>query len=80
MYEGIEILVGHSNLSCTYCKKPGHHINNCFSRKAAEARKSNDEKPKTTNFVSQESKIVQSGNGKPLEQTKSRTVVRAKDL
>lgn len=73
---------------CAYCKKPGHHIDYCRARQAAETKKqqaassSNLANPssssKTLNVVNIKSNA--SENSKRLEQTLLNRAVRAKDL
>lgn len=79
-------------LQCSYCKKIGHHIDNCFSRKNSEARKGKNgnnanNKPSTSNTSSNSEKLnvinmnsVNSGNLNRLDQSSLNRAVRAKDL
>lgn len=73
-----------SKLICSYCKKIGHHINDCYGRKIAESKKSKNEQPLSVplNVIKQDSQthVQPSENIKSLEQSIPNTIVRAKDL
>lgn len=83
--------VNSRKIQCQYCKKMGHHIDNCFSRKNAEARKEKNntsEKNKSVTLNENNSeklniinlKRENSGNSSRLDQFSSNRAVRAKDL
>lgn len=72
-----------NSIVCSYCKKLGHHINNCFSRKNAETRKGQNSKNETESksalsVVNSQEK--NSGNSSGLEPCSLNRAVRAKDL
>lgn len=79
-----------NNINCAYCKKFGHHINNCYSRKSAEEKKNQNNsnlssKPSTQKSSTQTNFNItkttnQSENSNRLEQQNGNRAVRAKDL
>lgn len=80
------------NILCSYCKKKGHHIENCYSRKNSEARKSqnnsnsqNNRATTSNNAISGNLNLINlnsedSGNSNRLDQLPLNRAVRAKDL
>lgn len=75
---------GNKNITCSYCKKLGHHIDNCYSRKNSEARKSKTDSSGSDNKTDSKKMnvvdIKDSGNLNRLEQSLSNRAVRARDL
>lgn len=73
-----------SRITCAYCKKIGHHIENCYSRKNKEEKNSNVNDTSVAS-TSKEMKLVNaklsnSGNEERLDQLSLNWAVRAKDL